>query len=158
MQQTPSISTFSDAANFEHLDIPRDAFDSDEIFDLIRNLTDPEHPLTLEQLSVVSPTLIHVDNDKNSIRIFFTPTIPHCSQATLIGLMIWAKLHRCLPSRFKVDIFITPGTHNTEDAINKQLNDKERVAAALENPSILRVINRGVTDEDSDDIARWAII
>lgn len=49
------------------------------------------------------------------------------------------------------------GTHNTEDPINKQLNDKERVAAALENPSVLRVINRGVAD-DADEVARWSIL
>ncbi len=29
--------------------------DSYEIFDIIRNINDPEHPLTLEKLSVVSP-------------------------------------------------------------------------------------------------------
>jgi hypothetical protein len=32
---------------------PPDPIDADEVFDLIRNIQDPEHPLTLEQLSVV---------------------------------------------------------------------------------------------------------
>lgn len=32
---------------------------------------------------------------------------------------------------WQVDIRITPGTHISEIAVNKQLNDKERVAAAL---------------------------
>lgn len=32
------------------------------------------------------------------------------------------------------------GTHNLEDAVNKQLNDKERVAAALENTAVLKVL------------------
>jgi hypothetical protein len=27
-----------------------------------------------------------VDNSMHVIRLFFTPTIPHCSMATLIGL------------------------------------------------------------------------
>ena len=36
------------------------------------------------------------------VRILFTPTIPHCSMATLIGLSIRVKLLRALPSRFKV--------------------------------------------------------
>ena len=31
-----------------------DPFDSREIFDLLRNINDPEHPLTLEQLNVVT--------------------------------------------------------------------------------------------------------
>ncbi len=52
--------------------------------------------------------------------------------ATLIGLMIRVKLHRSLPSHYKVDITIEKGKHQQEVDINKQLNDKERVLAALE--------------------------
>lgn len=105
--------------------------------DLIRKINDPEHPLTLEQLNVTKHELIKVSNDESYIQIHFTPTIPHCSMATLIGLCIRVKLLRSLPGRFKVDINITPGTHASEAAVNKQLNDKERVAAALENSSLL---------------------
>jgi hypothetical protein len=32
----------------------RDAFTAEEVFELIRNLNDPEHPLTLEQLKVAT--------------------------------------------------------------------------------------------------------
>lgn len=38
--------------------------------------------------------------------IEFTPTIPHCSMATLIGLSIKVKLLRSLPDRFKVCILM----------------------------------------------------
>jgi len=44
--------------------------------------------------------------------------------------------------RFKVDVKINPGSHVSEIAVNKQLNDKERVAAALENFDLLRTVNR----------------
>jgi hypothetical protein len=37
---------------------------------------------------------------------------------------------------------ITEGGHASEDQVNKQLNDKERVAAALENPHLLRMVNQ----------------
>lgn len=37
---------------------------------------------------------------------------------------------------------MTPGTHSTEEAVNKQLNDKERVAAALENPNLVDMVNK----------------
>jgi hypothetical protein len=47
-----------------------------------------------------------------------------------------------------VDILITPGTHNSEEAVNKQLNDKERIAAALENDQLLKVINGCVAPRD----------
>jgi metal-sulfur cluster biosynthetic enzyme len=82
----------------------------------VRTINDPEHPLTLEELSVVEESLVKVDDDNSTIHINFTPTIPHCSMATLIGLAIRVKLLRSLPERFKVDVQITPGSHASEDA------------------------------------------
>jgi hypothetical protein len=38
----------------------RDAIDEEEVFDIIRNIQDPEHPLTLEQLNVVNVEHIEV--------------------------------------------------------------------------------------------------
>ena len=120
----------------------RELFTADEIFHYIRKLNDPEHPLTLEQLNVVNFEHIHVDDKNNQILIQFTPTIPHCSMATLIGLCIRVKLLRSLPTRFKVQIEIYPGSHQSEAAVNKQLNDKERVAAALENNHLLDIVDK----------------
>lgn len=77
----------------------------------------------------------------------FTPTIPHCSMATIIGLSIRVQLLRALPSRFKVNVEVSPGTHNAESAVNKQLADKERVAAALENSHLIQVINQCITEK-----------
>lgn len=119
-----------------------DEFDAREIFDIIRNINDPEHPLTLEELNVVEQSLIEVDDKRNRVDVKFTPTIPHCSMATLIGLSIRVQLLRALPARFKVSVEISPGTHISEAAVNKQLADKERVAAALENSMLLGVINQ----------------
>lgn len=62
--------------------------------------------------------------------------------ATLIGLSIRVKLLRCLPPRFKVSVEVNPGTHVSEQSVNKQLADKERVAAALENTHLIKVINQ----------------
>ena len=125
-----------------------DAFDAGEVFEILRRLRDPEHPLTLEQLNVVSRELIEVDDARNRVVVQFTPTVPHCSMATLIGLCIRVKLLRSLPTRFKVDIQVTPGTHASEAAVNKQLNDKERVAAALENGNLLGVVNKCLLGAD----------
>ena len=119
----------------------RDPLDALEIYDMIRTIKDPEHPHTLEQLRVAQHELISVDDVRGRVSVHFTPTIPHCSMATLIGLCIRVKLLRSLPSRFKVDVNVTPGKHASEDAVNKQLNDKERVAAALENDNLLRTVN-----------------
>ncbi|XP_071702828.1 protein AE7-like [Rutidosis leptorrhynchoides] len=112
-----------------------------EIFDHIRDIKDPEHPYSLEELKVITEDAIEVDDKRSYVRVTFTPTVEHCSMATVIGLCLRVKLMRSLPSRFKVDIKLAPGTHATEDAVNKQLNDKERVAAALENPNIVDMVD-----------------
>ena len=74
--------------------------------DLIRHINDPEHPLTLEQLNVVQQGHIEVDDGKSQVLVYFTPTIPHCSMATLIGLSLKVRLLRSLPERYKVIIVI----------------------------------------------------
>ena len=146
----------------------RDEITVNEVFEIIRNIQDPEHPLTLEQLNVVRLELVevvdlagceddvtHCDGDGDgggrrrrrfsTVNVQFTPTIPHCSMATLIGLSLRVKLFRSLPSRFKVVVKIEPGTHVSEHAVNKQLADKERVRAALENEHLLGVVNRCIS-------------
>lgn len=132
----------------------REPIDRAEVFELIRHLNDPEHPLTLEQLNVAALDLIEVVDEPgaggrgSTVDVRFTPTIPHCSMATLIGLSIRVKLLRALPPRFKVAVRITPGAHASEEAVNKQLADKERVAAALENGNLLDVVNKCVRGTD----------
>ncbi|XP_076906601.1 protein AE7-like [Bidens hawaiensis] len=118
-----------------------------EIFDILFNLNikDPEHPYSLEELKVITEDAIDVDDNRSYVRVTFTPTVEHCSMATIIGLCLRVKLMRSLPSRFKVDIRVAPGTHATEDAVNKQLNDKERVAAALENPNLVDMVDECLT-------------
>ena len=54
----------------------RQGIDALEVFELIRHLNDPEHPLTLEQLNVASLDLITVDDEKSLVDVRFTPTIP----------------------------------------------------------------------------------
>ena len=135
--------------NFEYNnEFEREPITNQEVFEHIRNLNDPEHPLTLEQLNVVALNNIIVLDSENIVHIRFTPTIPHCSMATLIGLCIRVKLLRSLPRRFKVYIEISPGSHQSEDAITKQLNDKERVAAALENSHLLEVVHKCISGSD----------
>ncbi|KAH1264139.1 Protein AE7 [Glycine max] len=102
---------------------------------------DPEHPYSLEELKVITEEAVEVDDQRNYVRVTFTPTVEHCSMATVIGLCLRVKLMRSLPSRYKVDIRVAPGSHATEAAVNKQLNDKERVAAALENPNLLNMVD-----------------
>ncbi|GBG60560.1 hypothetical protein CBR_g8582 [Chara braunii] len=119
-----------------------DRFDAFEVFEYVRDITDPEHPYSLEQLDVVKEDSIEVDDCGNKVMVTFTPTVQHCSMATVIGLCLRVKLMRCLPPRFKIDIKVAPGSHASELAVNKQLNDKERVAAALENPHLVEMVEK----------------
>jgi hypothetical protein len=91
----------------------REWIDAEELFDWIRSIHDPEHPYTLEQLHVV-----------------------------MLDSIIRVRLMRCLPRRFKITIKVTEGSHQTENQVNRQLNDKERVAAAMENQQLLQVVNQ----------------
>ncbi|KAI0831710.1 FAM96B protein [Trametes gibbosa] len=128
---------------YDQSDAP-EGIDQEEIFELIRSISDPEHRnMTLEQLAVVSAPQITFDPKyPDRIIVEFTPTVPHCGMSTFIGLSIRVRLLRSLPQRFKVDIKVKPGSHQSEHALNKQLNDKERVAAALENPALLEVLEQ----------------
>ena len=183
----------------------RDPIDAREIFAHIKDINDPEHPYSLEQLAVVSPENVVVDDEKSRATVYFTPTVEHCSMATLIGLSIRVQLLRVLPRRFKVDVRfvlirfgcllllllslsfsrthaiaqfrfvlfsrthiverltrvymhipsisisrararaykqvkVSKGSHASEAQVNKQLQDKERVAAALENGNLLEKV------------------
>ena len=124
----------------------REPITKEEVFELIRRIKDPEHPLSLEELNVVTLASVTVDDSNSRVTLVFTPTVPHCSMSTLIGLCLRVRLLRSLPPRFKVDIFVEPGSHVSESQVNKQLNDKERVAAALENMQLLNVVNKSLVD------------
>ncbi|KAJ0779694.1 putative MIP18 family, Fe-S cluster assembly domain superfamily [Helianthus annuus] len=141
-KERPARSRPGDAGFDEY---STELIDQLEVFDHIRDIKDPEHPYSLEELKVITEDAVEVDDKRSYVRVTFTPTVEHCSMATIIGLCLRVKLMRSLPSRFKVDIKVAPGTHATEDAVNKQLNDKERVAAALENPNLVDMVDECLT-------------
>ncbi|XP_077451683.1 cytosolic iron-sulfur assembly component 2A isoform X1 [Stigmatopora argus] len=126
-----------------------------EVYDVIRTIRDPEKPNTLEELDVVTENCVEVRElgpEEYLIIIKFSPTVPHCSLATLIGLCLQVKLQRCLPFKHKLEIYISEGTHTTEEdslrPVNKQINDKERVAAAMENPDLRDIVEQCVIEPD----------
>ena len=61
------------------------------LLDHIRSINDPEHPLTLEQLAVVSAPQVEVNG--NNVLVEFTPTVPHCGASTLIGTVTHLLYH-----------------------------------------------------------------
>lgn len=121
------------------------------IYDLIKDIRDPEKPQTLEELNVVTEDNITVETfyeDKLHVKIVFVPTVPHCSLASLIGLCLRQKMVSCFPEKHKLDILVKNGTHETADEINKQINDKERIAAAMENPNLRDLVKKCINSED----------
>jgi metal-sulfur cluster biosynthetic enzyme len=144
----PSLASDASSSSEEEAEEEDDdePIDAQEIYDLVSSISDPEHPLTLGQLAVINLQDIQVVDNGNpgemaEVRVFITPTITHCSLATLIGLGIRVRLDRCLPPRYRITIKVKEGTHQSEGQVNKQLNDKERVAAACENEQLLGVIS-----------------
>ncbi|KAF1975678.1 hypothetical protein BU23DRAFT_457542 [Bimuria novae-zelandiae CBS 107.79] len=139
--EQPLSSSDSDDGSVEDID-------EQEVFDLISSISDPEHPLSLGSLAVVNLPDIHIlppsspYSSISTVVVEITPTITHCSLATVIGLGVRVRLEQALPPRFRVDVRIKKGTHSTDEAVNKQLGDKERVAAALENGTLMGVLRK----------------
>ncbi|XP_017051133.1 MIP18 family protein galla-1 [Drosophila ficusphila] len=158
VRKTSQMSMDDEAIAFGEDALPhelgyRNATDLQEtIYDLLRSIRDPEKPCTLEDLNVVYEDGIFVMPPTRSnvsvVRIEFNPTVPHCSLATLIGLCIRVKVERGLPHNIKLDIYIKKGAHQTEEEINKQINDKERIAAAMENPNLRELVENCIKDEE----------
>ena len=82
--------------------------------DAIRNIKDPEFDKSLEELKILTPETITIDQDKHLVSIIFTPTVAHCSMCMLIGLSIKVKLQQIVPQFTKIMIQITAGSHEDE--------------------------------------------
>lgn len=103
-------------------------------------IKDPEFPYTLGQLRIINAQDIH--EGPISLDISFSPTVPHCSMTGIIGLCVIWKVSSCVMLGGKhLRVSVKDGTHNSSKALNKQLHDKERVLAALENQSMMDVIS-----------------
>ncbi|KKF97365.1 MIP18 family protein [Ceratocystis platani] len=137
---------------FNEDDLSEDPIDEQEIYDLISTISDPEHPFSLGQLSIVNIADIHITPSAQSRRanphqlvqvlVEITPTITHCSLATVLGLGVRVRLEQALPPNYRVDVKAKENTHSQDDQVNKQLSDKERVAAALENQDLKNLLDR----------------
>ncbi len=143
-----SIEFLKQREKEENDDNIEDPIDKYEIYNLIKNIKDPEHPLTLEEINVVNEDDIEIDNNKKYITIYYTPTIPNCSLSSLIGLSIKAKLINNVDKRYKIDVLIKPGSQDLEDEINKQLSDKERVLTAIESDNMNKLLSKIIKNDN----------
>lgn len=124
----------------------REEIDAQEVFDLIAPIMDPEHPLSLGSLGVVNLADITLfppstpTSRISAVQVLLTPTTSACSLTTVIGLGVKVRLTEALPPRFRVDVRIKEGTSASAPEANKQLADKERVAAAMENRNLIGMV------------------
>lgn len=65
-----------------------------------------------------------------------------------LGLCLQTKLQREIGNDCKIDVLVEPGFHEKEESVNKQINDKERRAAALEDPALLAMVEECLADPD----------
>ncbi|KAJ6442651.1 FAM96B protein [Purpureocillium lavendulum] len=141
-----------DAARVSHT-MPRVLSpEADRRTDLISDISDPEHPVSLGLLSVVNLPDIHITpspalgvpdvNTIVNVSVELTPTVTHCSLATVLGLGVRVRLEQVLPPNYRVDVRCKENSHTQDDQVNKQLADKERVAAALENDTLKGVLDK----------------
>ena len=81
-------------------------------------------------------------NTLTNVEVDLTPTVNHCSLATVIGLAVRVRLENALPPNYRIIVRMKDGSHAQDDQVNKQLGDKERVAAALENDTLKGIIEK----------------
>lgn len=129
-------------------------FTADDVFDELSIIADPEKaPLTLTDLDVISRDQIQVRDlgpqqkglKRKSVVVWLKPTVPHCHFMLNIALAVRLRLQSCLPTlnfSWKIFIHVVEGSHLQWKEIEKQVNDKERVAAAMENRLLMTEIQR----------------
>ena len=132
----------------ENNDKIEDEIDIYEIFDLIRNINDPEHPYNLEELNIISLEDIIVDNKNKIITVYFTPTIETCGFVSLIGLSIKKKLLNFISPKYNIDVLIKELKNENDKNLNKQMNDKERVEASNLNTKLVDFCSTASIDTD----------
>jgi metal-sulfur cluster biosynthetic enzyme len=121
---TAELSTYSDTIQ--------------DVYYLLSEIIDPEFPNTLPELLIIRPEKLSCD--EKSLTVKFTPTVPHCSLSAFIGLAIRERLQRVFGDTRKIYVLVE--AHQDAAQLNKQLADKERVLAAMENPEIWGVVEK----------------
>ncbi len=115
-----------------------------EIYESIRCIRDPERPYTLEQEDVFTMKDIVVDEKcgRKTVTIYWKPPLPICAYTAHIGLAMRIKLEREIKGFHKMKLFILvkEGSRKQKKVLDKQLNDKERIASAKENGEVMDFI------------------
>lgn len=125
------------------------------VFSILKEIRDPEFPCYLFSLNILCLEKISIENyilnQNTTINIVIAPTYNRCTMSSIIGLSIKNILFNELTGTFfkfyfpttwswKYCTIIPSWFHIKGPMLTKQLNDKERISAAIENPSIRNII------------------
>ena len=125
-----------------------DIIDKYEVFEIIRNIIDPEYPYNLEELNIISLDDIEVDNENRVITVYYNPTIENCGFINLIGLSIKKKLLNFISPKYNIDVLIKEPKNENDKNLNKQMNDKERLEASNLNKKLVDFYSTVAIDEE----------
>jgi|EP00802_Teleaulax_amphioxeia_P004232 hypothetical protein len=127
------------------------------IFNQLNKIIDPEFPIILVKLKVIKIEFIqiftYIPSQKLVYSISFFPTYGKCKLAPLLGINLFSSYFKrsTLKKLFKLTtknwfihfkVKLANKDHKIGENITKQLNDKERLSAAIENKFIrLSILN-----------------
>ncbi|MFX1564003.1 MAG: iron-sulfur cluster assembly protein [Promethearchaeota archaeon] len=102
--------------------------DKEEIMTVLRRVLDPEHPVDVVEMGLVTPEDVTI-TDKE-LKVVFTPTSPMCPMGAVIGIVIRKALEDAFPDK-RVSVIVKAGTHMREDACNDMIMDEEKYQNAI---------------------------
>ncbi len=86
---------------------------------ILQKVNDPEHPISVVDLKIVSEDDIKILPDK--VEVEFTPTVPFCPMGGAIGVIIKYALEKELG--VEASVRVKSGKHVQEDLLNETLSD-----------------------------------
>ncbi|MBS7656229.1 DUF59 domain-containing protein [Candidatus Bathyarchaeota archaeon] len=96
--------------------------DKKEVLKVLKNVYDPEYPVSIIELGIVKEEDITINDNK--IIIQFTPTSPLCPMGGVIGIVIKYALEKEFGK--EVEVKVKPGTHAEESLLNNLLQDRKK--------------------------------
>lgn len=127
------VRTFQRRALSDTLFSEREAYlngvnlDKMDVLKVLERVNDPEFPVSVVELKVVTEKDIEVLPDK--VVIEFTPTTPYCPMGGAIGVVIKYALEKELG--LPVEVKVKQGTHIQEASLNEMLGDPEKYQETL---------------------------
>ena len=111
--------------------------DKEAILNRFQTVYDPEHPVSILELKIVTAEDITING--NNVSVTFTPTTPFCPMGAVIGVVIKKVLQDMDPEAI-VSVKVKEGSHVRETMVNQMINDPaqyERTIKSLDENGLL---------------------